>query len=108
MNSKLYVGNLSYFTTEDALSSFFSKAGTVVSVDLIKDRISGRSKGFAFVVMSNLAEAEKAVEMFNGFNLDDSNIRVSLARRRDNRGSLSDPENGKSLHPIKRGRNKRA
>ena len=84
MNSKLYVGNLSYSTTEDALWKLFSQSGTVVSVDLIKDRLSGQSKGYAFVVMSNPAEAEKAVEIFNGLNMDGSEIRVvSFAQRRE-------------------------
>jgi RNA recognition motif-containing protein len=68
---------MSSSTTEDTLFNLFSKAGNVVSVDLIKDRVSGRSKGFAFIVMSNLAEAEKAIELFNVFNLDGSQIRVS-------------------------------
>jgi RNA recognition motif-containing protein len=108
MNSKLYVGSLSSLTREDTLWNLFSQSGTVVSVDLIKDRVSGQSKGFAFIVMSNLAEAEKAIEMFNGHSLDDSQIRVTLARRRDNRGGLSDQDNGKSLHSLKRGGNKRA
>ena len=61
MESKLYVGNLSYSTTEDELRTLFLQAGTVTSVALIKDRDSGRPKGFAFVEMSNQAEAQKAI-----------------------------------------------
>ena len=57
MDTKLYVGNLSYETTEDDLRSLFSNAGTVISVALIKDRDTGRSKGFAFVEMSSQSEA---------------------------------------------------
>jgi RNA recognition motif-containing protein len=57
MNSKLYIGNLSYSTTEDELRTLFSQAGAVTSVALIKDRETGRSKGFAFVEMGNQAEA---------------------------------------------------
>ena len=107
MNSKLYVGNLSYSTTEDALFNLFSKAGTVVSVDLIQDRVSGRSKGYAFVLMSNPAEAQKAIEMFDGLSLDDSKIRVSSARRREDRGGISNRDNGQSFRSIKRGGDKR-
>ena len=79
MNSKLYVGNLSYSTTEDDLRNLFFEAGTVASVALIKDRDSGRSKGFAFVEMSNQAEAQKAIEMFNGRSLGDRELRVNIA-----------------------------
>ena len=64
METKLYVGNLSYDTTEEDLSTLFTQAGKVESVDLIKDRASGRSKGFAFIVMSNQSELEKAIQMF--------------------------------------------
>jgi RNA recognition motif-containing protein len=83
MNSKLYIGNLSYSTTEEALWNLFSQAGTVVSVDLITDRLSTRSKGYAFIVMSNAAEAERSIDMFNGMSLDDREISVSLAHRRE-------------------------
>jgi RNA recognition motif-containing protein len=80
----------------------------VVSVDLIKDRVSGRSKGYAFVIMGNLAEAEKAIEMFNGRNVDDSEIRVvSFAQRREHRVGSSNRDNGQSLRSIKRGGDKR-
>lgn len=80
MESKLYVGSLSYDTTEDSLKELFSKAGTVNSVAIIIDKISGRSKGFAFVEMSSEEEAKKAVEMFNGKELDGRNIIVDEAR----------------------------
>ena len=62
MESKLYVGNLSYSTTEDDLRTLFFQAGTVASVALIKDRDSGQSKGFAFVEMGNQAEAQKTLQ----------------------------------------------
>lgn len=104
MSYKLYVGNLPYATSEDALGKLFSQAGTVVSVDLIKDRITQRSKGYAFIVMSNLIEAEKAVEIFNGHRLDDNEIRVSFARRAE--GFLAN-DNSQSLRPPTRGRSKR-
>ncbi len=86
MEQKLYVGNLSYATTEDELRTLFSQAGTVVSVDLIKDRATGNSKGFAFVQMSSQAEAESAISMFNGHDYGERQIRVSVARPREETG----------------------
>jgi len=80
MESKLYVGSLSYDTTEDSLKDLFSKAGTVSSVTIIIDKISGRSKGFGFVEMSSEEEAKKAIEMFNGKELDGRNIMVDEAK----------------------------
>ena len=87
MESKLYVGNLSYSTNEDMLRELFAQAGTVVEVTLIKDRDSGRSKGFAFVEMSNQSEAEQAIKIFNGYSLDNRELRVSVARPREERPS---------------------
>ena len=86
MESKLYVGNLPYTTTEDELRTMFSQAGTVASVAVIKDRDTGQSKGFAFVEMSNQAEAEKAISMFNGHSMGQREMKVSLARPREDRG----------------------
>jgi cold-inducible RNA-binding protein len=85
METKLYVGNLSYETTEVDLQTLFAQAGTVESVDLIKDRASGRSKGFAFVVMANQSEMEKAIQMFNGYKLGERELAVSIARPREER-----------------------
>ncbi len=85
MESKLYVGNLSYNTTEDELRSLFSQAGTVEAVDLIKDRDSGTSKGFAFVTMSSPTEAENAIRMFNGQSVGNREIKVNEARPREER-----------------------
>lgn len=82
MNSKLYIGNLSYNTSEDDLRTLFSQAGTVISVTMIKDRDTGRSKGFAFVEMGAQSEAEQAIKMFNGTNLDERQIRVDIAQPR--------------------------
>lgn len=86
MQTKLYVGNLSYDTTEDDLRSLFGQAGAVTSVALIKDRDTGRSKGFAFVEMSNQSEAEKAIQMFNNYTLADRALKVNAARPREERG----------------------
>ena len=86
MESKLYVGNLSYSTTEDDLRTMFAQAGTVVSVALIKDRDSGQSKGFGFIEMSNQVEAEKAISMFNGHMMGERELKVNLARPKEERG----------------------
>jgi RNA recognition motif-containing protein len=82
---KLYVGNLSYDTTEDDLRALFAQAGTVQSVALIKDRDSGRSKGFAFVEMSTQVEAQNAITQFSGKMLHDRELTVNLARPREER-----------------------
>lgn len=80
MEKKLFVGSLSYSTTEDSLRSFFEQAGQVESVAIITDKLSGRSKGFAFVEMASEDEAQKAVEMCNGKELDGRTIVVDEAR----------------------------
>jgi len=80
MSKKLYVGSLSYDTTENSLQDFFAKAGKVESAAVIKDRISGRSKGFGFVEMSNDDEAKTAIETLNGKELDGRTITVDEAR----------------------------
>ncbi len=86
METKLYVGNLSFSTTEDELRTLFAQAGTVSAVDLIKDRDTGNSKGFAFIQMSTQQEAEKAISMFNGYSLTNRELRVNVARpKEDNR-----------------------
>ena len=85
MESKLYVGNLSYSTTEDDLRTLFMQAGTVTSVALIKDRDSGQSKGFAFVEMGNQTEAQGAISKFNGYSMNDRQLTVNMARPREER-----------------------
>ncbi len=80
MEKKLYVGSLSYDSTEDTLKEAFSKAGTVVSATVITDKMSGRSKGFGFVEMSSEEEAQKAIEMYDGKELDGRKIIVNEAR----------------------------
>ena len=86
METKLYVGNLSFSTTEDELRTLFAQAGAVSTVDLIKDRDTGNSKGFAFVQMDNQQDAEKAISMFNGYSLANRELRVNVARpKEDNR-----------------------
>lgn len=85
METKLYVGNLPYSTAEDDLRTLFAQAGTVEAVDLIKDRDTGRSKGFAFVQMSNQAEAEEAIKLFNGYDLGGRALKVNPARPKEER-----------------------
>jgi RNA recognition motif-containing protein len=85
MDVKLYVGNLSYSTTEDDLRALFSQVGTVASVALIKDRDSGRSKGFAFVEMGNQTEAQAAIAKFNGYSLGGRELKLSIARPREDK-----------------------
>lgn len=80
MSNKLFIGNLSYDSQEDSLKELFSEAGKVESAVIIKDKISGRSKGFGFVEMSSEEEAKKAVEMINEKELDGRNIVVNEAR----------------------------
>ena len=88
MSKKLYIGNLSYETSEDDLRELFGQAGTVESIRLITDSYSGRSKGFGFVEMSSDAEAENAISTLNGSSLADRTIVVDEARpqRDKNRG----------------------
>jgi RNA recognition motif-containing protein len=85
MESRLYVGNLSYSTTEDDLRTLFAQAGTVTSVVLIKDRETGRSKGFAFVEMDSQAEAQKAITQFHGAQFQNRTLTVNMARPREER-----------------------
>lgn len=85
MAKKLFVGGLSYETTEATLKETFSQAGTVESANVITDKISGRSKGFGFVEMSSEEEAKKAIEMFNGKEIDGRNVTVNEARPLESR-----------------------
>ena len=80
MNNKLYVGNLSYSLTEEDLKKFFAEVGSVESATIITDKISGRSKGFGFVEMSSDEDAQKAIEAFDGKDLDGRNVVVNVAR----------------------------
>jgi cold-inducible RNA-binding protein len=87
MESRLFVGNLSYHTTAEQLREVFSQAGTLKEVNLVTERETGRSKGFGFVQMDTPSEAQKAIEMFNGYVLDDRALTVTLARPREERSS---------------------
>ena len=84
---RIYVGNLSYDTTEDELKKDFSTFGEVVSVSVVTDRYSGRSKGFAFVEMTNKAEADAAIAGLNGKSVKERTLVVNEARPRTEGGS---------------------
>jgi RNA recognition motif-containing protein len=83
MEAKLFVGNLSRSTTQDELNVLFAQAGEVTAAEVIKDRKSGESKGFAFITMSTQSEADKAVSMFNAYSLSDHILKVSPAKPRE-------------------------
>jgi RNA recognition motif-containing protein len=85
MEAKLYVGNLPYTTVDADLQTLFSQAGTVKSAQVIKDRQSGRSKGFGFVEMSSEEEAQSAITMFHGKDYSGRPLTVNIARPRDDR-----------------------
>jgi len=80
MSVKLYVGNLPKSITQPELTTLFNQAGDVIVADLITDRISGESKGFAFVTMSSQSEAEKAIHLFNLYPLNEQAIKVNIAK----------------------------
>ena len=94
MEVKLYVGNLSYNTNDSDLRTLFGQAGTVSAVDLIKDRDSGQSKGFAFITMSSQAEAQKAISMFNGYSMDNRELKVNPAKPREERSDFGGGRGG--------------
>ena len=80
MDARLYVGNLSKSTTQDELNTLFTQAGVVNATEVIRDRKSGESKGFAFVTMSTQDEADKAISMFNAYSFGDRELKVSMAK----------------------------
>ena len=86
MGRKLYVGNLPYSVTEDALRETFSACGTVDSANMITDRDTGQSKGFGFVEMSSDSEAQKAIQELNGTTMDNRQIKVNEAKPKAPRG----------------------
>ena len=85
-NTKLYVGNISFRTTEDDLRDLFSAHGNVSSATMVTDRDTGRSRGFAFVEMSSDAEAKAAIQALDGQTVDGRTIQVNVARPREDRG----------------------
>jgi cold-inducible RNA-binding protein len=85
MSNKLFVGNLSFNTTENDLQEAFAAHGTVVEANLMMDRLSGRSRGFAFVTMSTPEEAQKAIQALHGASLDNRALTVNIARPKEER-----------------------
>jgi cold-inducible RNA-binding protein len=86
MSMKLYVGNLSFQTSSDDLQQLFSQAGTVQSANVIEDRETGRSRGFAFVEMSSKEEGNAAIQQFNGHDVGGRALNVNEAKPREDRG----------------------
>ena len=86
MSKKLYVGNLDYSTTEGVLSELFASVGEVVSVNLITDRMTGRSRGFAFVEMADASAAQRAIDELNGRTVGQRQLKVAEARPQKPRG----------------------
>jgi cold-inducible RNA-binding protein len=87
MSNKLFVGNLSFNTTENDLQDAFTVFGTVTEANLMMDRATGRARGFGFVTMSTAEEAQKAIEGMNGKSIDGRALTVNLARPREERSS---------------------
>lgn len=85
MSNKLFVGNLSFNTTENDLQDAFAAFGTVTEANLMMDRMSGRPRGFGFVTMSTAEEAQKAIEGLNGKDVDGRALTVNIARPREER-----------------------
>jgi RNA recognition motif-containing protein len=86
VETKLYVGNMSYNTTEEKLRTMFSEVGTINDLVIIMDKFSGRPKGFGFVTMSSQEEAEAAINKYNGKEVDGRELNVNKARPREDRG----------------------
>jgi RNA recognition motif-containing protein len=85
MNTKLFVGNLSFNTTENDLQDAFAAHGTVAEANLMMDRSTGRPRGFAFITMGTPEEADKAIAALNGATLDGRSLTVNVARPREER-----------------------
>jgi RNA recognition motif-containing protein len=89
MDVKLYVGNLAKSTTEDELKTLFMQTGPVALVEVIKDRDSGQSKGFAFITLNDQAQADNAISKFNGFSMGGNELKVNIAKPKVERSGAS-------------------
>ena len=102
METKLYVGNLPFDATEDEIKEFFAQAGEVQSVTLISDRFSGQSKGFGFIEMTDQESLQKAINILDGSTFKDRQLKVNIARPKEdrrpefcgNRGGRGSPRGG--------------
>ncbi|HEX7654537.1 MAG TPA: RNA-binding protein [Verrucomicrobiae bacterium] len=99
MNNKLFVGNLSFNTTENALQDAFAAHGTVLEATIMMDRMTGRSRGFAFVTMSSPEEAQKAIDGLHGQQLDNRALTVNIARPKEDRPPRSGGDRGGDRGP---------
>src|SRR5438093_1410819 len=95
MAARLFVGNLSFDILENELQDLFAQAGTVVSVNIMQDRSTGKGRGFGFVEMSSDAEANKAIDMFNGKDFQGRNLNVNIARPREERSGFGGSGGGR-------------
>ena len=93
-NSKIYVGNLPFASTAQDLEALFGQVGTVSVVEIIFDKFTGRSRGFAFVTMASGDEAQKGVEKFHGYEIEGRALAVNIARPREERAPRSFGEGG--------------
>ena len=95
MTKRLYIGNLSYNVTNDSLKELFDSVGEVVSINVITDRMTGRSRGFGFVEMADNTTAQQAIEQLDGRELDGRAIKVAEARPQQPRGFRDEPRGGR-------------
>ncbi|MEP6920659.1 MAG: RNA-binding protein [bacterium] len=103
MAFKLYVGNLSFSTSSDDLQQLFAQVGAVESATVVEDRETGRSRGFGFVEMASKEDGEKAIEQFNGSDLNGRNLTVNEARPREDRGNRGGGGGGRGGYDGNRG-----
>jgi cold-inducible RNA-binding protein len=103
MAMKLYVGNLSFHTSSEDLQQLFAQAGTVESATVVEDRDTGRSRGFGFVEMASKEDGEKAIQQFNGTDLNGRNLTVNEARPREDRGNRGGGGGGRGGYGGNRG-----
>ena len=104
MSNKLFVGNLSFNTTENDLQDAFAAHGTVLEANLMTDRVSGRPRGFGFVTMSTPEEAQSAINALNGQQIDGRALTVNIAKPREERGGGGGFSGGRREHSGARNR----
>src|SRR5512146_1032921 len=103
MNTKLFVGNISFNTTENDLQDAFAAHGTVTEANLMMDRMTNRPRGFGFVTMSTAEEAQKAIEALNGTEMDGRALTVNVARPREERSGGGGGNGGRREYRVSGG-----
>jgi RNA recognition motif-containing protein len=103
MENKLFVGNLSWDAVEDDLQELFGKTGTVTEVAVMRDRFTGRARGFAFITMSTTEEAQEAIRQFEGQEFMGRPMKVNIARPKEERAPYSGPRGGGGGYDAPRG-----